>query len=231
MSGPSSILIQIEEALRPHGLMPRGVVRFDGDGPELGGGGRARSVILLGHAGSSLWAPFRAWRDGQADGGGRDPLDSWSKAVIGPLAEALEATAYYPSEAPYQPFQRWAMRAEGMRASPLGILIHPEYGLWHGYRGAIGFAQLLPASQGLETAHPCDRCEGKPCLSGCPAGALDGGVFDVATCRGYLTTRAGQGGCMALGCAARAACPVGSSYRYEPEQLRFHMQALGITAV
>ena len=30
------------------------------------------------------------------------------------------------------------MRAEGLKPSPLGVLVHPDFGLWHGYRGAIG---------------------------------------------------------------------------------------------
>src|SRR4030095_137820 len=38
---------------------------------------------------------------------------------------------------------RWAMRAEAVAPSPLGILIHPDYGLWHAYRGALAFAERL----------------------------------------------------------------------------------------
>ena len=30
-------------------------------------------------------------------------------------------------------------------ASPLGLLIHPDYGLWHGYRGALLFAATAHA--------------------------------------------------------------------------------------
>ncbi|SMD14427.1 ferredoxin [Rhizobium sp. RU36D] len=229
MSGPSVILTQIKDTLRPHGLTTRGVVAFSGDGPKLAGGGRAACVVLVGHAGSSFWSAFRAWQRSQDHGGGKDPLDTWSKAVIEPLAQILDATAYYPSDAPYQPFQHWAMQAEGIKASPLGILIHPDYGLWHGYRGAIGLATPLPQSDvQVPPVHPCDTCEGKPCIAGCPAAALEGEIFDVGRCRSYLAGPAGQGGCMAHGCAARAACPVGSSYRYEPDQLRFHMQALSI---
>ncbi len=33
------------------------------------------------------------------------------------------------------------MAAEGLKPSPLGLLMHPEYGLWHGYRGAILFGE------------------------------------------------------------------------------------------
>jgi hypothetical protein len=229
MSGPSAVLAEIEDGLRPHGLMSRGVVNFDGDGPEMTDGTRAASVVLVGHIGSSLWPAFRAWRDGQADYGGKDPLDNWSKAMIGPLARRIGATAYYPFDAPYQPFQRWAMTAEGLGASPLGILIHPVFGLWHGYRGALGLAEAIDVAGDRAVApYPCQTCRDKPCIAGCPASALTGGYFDVTGCRSYLATEPGPGGCVASGCAARAACPVGSSYRYDPEQIRFHMQALGI---
>ena len=31
------------------------------------------------------------------------------------------------------------MRAEGLKPSPIGILMHPQFGLWHAYRGALLF--------------------------------------------------------------------------------------------
>lgn len=156
-----------------------------------------------------------------------DPLDDWSKAIIRPVASGLGATAYFSSDPPWQPFQRWAMQAEGLKASPLGILIHPDYGLWHGYRGALGFADVLermevpPFSQ-----HPCDLCVEKPCLAACPVGAIAAAGFDLSGCRSHLRTPQGQAGCMAGGCLSRNACPVGANYRYPAEQLAFHMAAL-----
>jgi hypothetical protein len=46
----------------------------------------------------------------------------------------------------------------------------------------------------------------------------------VAACVGHLETPAGAE-CMAEGCRARRACPVGTDYRYEPAQAAFHMRA------
>ncbi len=222
----------IRAALRPHGLFLRGVVTFAGGegAPLLADGRRAASVALIGNVGSSIWPHFRAWQDQAPEGGGRDPLDAWSKAVIGPVAKALGAAAYFPSDPPWQPFQQWAMRAEGLRASPLGILIHPVYGLWHGYRGALGFGEVNDAEAVAEPPgpHPCDECREQPCLAPCPAGAVGAAGFDAPACHGHLRTKAGQEGCMATGCLAREACPVGAGYRYCAEQLRFHMAALGV---
>ena len=120
------------------------------------------------------------------------------------------------------------MRAEGLRPSPLGILIHPRYGLWHGYRGALGFAWHLDGVASRAGAHPCEDCPGKPCLNRCPAAAITTAGFDVPACRSHLRTDAGGRGCMASGCLARADCPVGAEYRYSGDQLRFHMAALSL---
>src|SRR5690606_10410804 len=136
-------LSEISTALEPVGIFIRGVVRLGaGEGPKLESGGAARSIVLLGNIGGSIWPAFAHWRDENA---GPDPLDTWSKAMIGPLARRLAATAYFPSDPPYQPFQRWALQAENLNPSPLGILLHPRYGLWHGYRGALGFSfEIVP---------------------------------------------------------------------------------------
>ncbi|NTG46796.1 4Fe-4S dicluster domain-containing protein [Agrobacterium rhizogenes] len=227
MSG-SPMIGKLRAALGVHGVFVRGMVCFDdGEGPLLRDGTPARSVILLGNIGGSIWQPFSRWWQLSENTGCRDPLDDWSKAIIQPIAAALGATAYFPSDPPWQPFQRWAMKAEGLSASPLGILIHPEYGLWHGYRGALGFAESIE-EHGARTVskHPCDHCAEKPCLTACPADAVTSVGFDVAGCRSHLRTDMGQVGCMIGGCLARNACPVGASYRYSPAQLAFHMAAL-----
>ncbi|HEV7320685.1 MAG TPA: ferredoxin [Ensifer sp.] len=218
----------IRAALKPHGLFLRGTVNFTTAeaAPLLADGRSAASVVLIGHIGGSLWQPFDAWRGSRADRGGKDPLDTWSKAVIQPIAETCHATAYFPSDPPWQPFQQWAMRAEGLKPSPLGILIHPRFGLWHGYRGAFGLDIPLGEAGEGAAAHPCDGCREKPCISACPADALASGRFDVAPCRRHLGTVVGSAGCLANGCLSRDACPVGIDYRYPPEQLRFHMAAL-----
>ncbi|MCK3779602.1 ferredoxin [Ensifer sesbaniae] len=232
MTAPSAtadkLIEMVRAALAPHGLFVRGTVNFSSAeaAPLLSDGRRAASVLLVGNIGGSLWPAFSAWRNGLRDRGGADPLDTWSKAVIGPIAEACGASAYFPSDPPWQPFQQWAMRAEGLKASPLGILIHPRYGLWHGYRGALGLELTFSDTGERARAHPCDRCLEKPCISACPANALADERFDVGLCRGHLRREAGRAGCLATGCLSRDACPVGDAYRYPLEQLRFHMAAL-----
>ena len=230
MSGPSAIMHTLEARFAEHGLTPRGLVRFGPEdrAPLLGDGTPAKAVLLIGVIGGAMWTHFERWRMAQADHGGADPLDRWSKMVIDRVADEVGAEACYPSEAPYQPFQRWAMRAEGLKPSPLGILIHPRFGLWHSYRGALLFRTWDEAQedQAVIAPHPCETCRGKPCLSTCPVGAISLDGFDVAACRAHLASPEGQGGCMGSGCLARNACPVGADFRYPDAQLRFHMQAL-----
>ena len=224
------MLEEIRAALEPHGLFLRGFVNFSGSelAPVLENGRPAASVLLVGNIGSAFWPAFSGWRAAQPDHGGADPLDTWSKAVLRPIATGRNATVWFPSDPPWQPFQQWAMRAEGLKASPLGMLIHPVYGLWHGYRGALGFAERVDAVLPDVQQHPCDLCPDKPCLTTCPAEAVRAEVFDVAACRAHLRMPEGQGGCMVSGCFARAACPVGTAYRYNDAQLRFHMAALSL---
>ncbi|MDB5525442.1 MAG: hypothetical protein JWM58_3205 [Rhizobium sp.] len=226
MGNDQTTIDTIRAALSPHGIFLRGIVHFDGDGPEMAAGISAGAVVLLGNIGGSIWPAFSRWRTGK-EPDIANPLDTWSAEVIRPLAERLGGQAYFPSQKPWQPFQQWAMRAEGLKASPLGVLIHPEYGLWHGYRGAIGFADRIGIASVVLADHPCDRCHDKPCLTHCPVDAVKPMSFDVAGCRSHIHSPEGQADCMTSGCLARNACPVGPSYRYPPEQLRFHMAALG----
>jgi ferredoxin len=230
MSGPLSVLATVEALLSECGLSVRGVARFgpEHEAPRLIDGQPAAAVLLIGLTGGGMWAHFDHWRMAQADHGGSDPLDRWSKIVIDALADAVGAQACYPSDAPYQPFQAWAMRAEGLQPSPLGILIHPRYGLWHSYRGALLFAtwDSEALSSSAREPHPCDTCWEKPCLSTCPVGAILPDGFDVAGCRQHLVSEQRQAGCMVSGCLARNACPVGADHRYPEAQLQFHMQAL-----
>ncbi len=211
---------QLSALLVPHGLYPRGALRLDAhEARSL----NAKSLILIGHVGSSIWQHFTKWRGAQPEVV-PNPLDAWSEQVIGAAADQLGGRAVFPSQKPFLPFQQWAMHAEDLKPSPLGILIHPVYGLWHAYRGAIIFDDEILIQEGNEQSHPCDLCIGKPCLSACPVGAFSGQGYDLAACKTHLGGVAGEA-CMNGGCLARLACPVGAEFRYGEAQMRFHMRA------
>ena len=116
------------------------------------------------------------------------------------------------------------MRAEDVQSSPLGILIHPDYGLWHAYRAALLFDRPLEFPVRQTRASPCEACAEKPCLSACPVGAFSGQGYDLAACAGHLASAASRD-CHLVGCRARDACPAGEQYRYGEAQRRFHMAA------
>ena len=160
-------------------------MRFDGNGPVLPVGRKIESVLLVGHAALSLWTAFERFRKSYQ---GPDPLDHWSKQVVDPIAAALGCVALYPFERPWWPFQQWIAASEGLKPSPLGILIHPEFGLWHGYRAALTFDRSVEVTEPRNLSHPFDSCDNRPCLAPCPAGAVSDRPFDVAGCRAYLGT-------------------------------------------
>lgn len=207
--------------LAPDGLILRGGFDFSDDEAALLGpsGQPARAVLLVGQAGASVWPQFSRWRMDNL--GVADPLDTWSRLVIGRVAEAVGGRAASPSDRPFLPFQQWAMRAEGLKPSPLGILMHPRYGLWHAYRGALLFAERLGLAAVETPIHLCDLCRGKPCLSACPTGAYSVSGFDHAACLSHVRSPVGAA-CMTGGCLARNACPQGAGFRYPAEVQAYH---------
>lgn len=181
------------------------------------------TLVLVGFIGSENWPSFAA--SPEAGDGRPDPLDRWSSRVIAGVAGTLGATPLFPFGAPpFLPFQRWAQQAEPVHPSPLGILIHPDWGLWHAYRGALAFAERIDLPPPDRRPSPCDSCVEKPCLSACPVGAFTDAGFDVPTCVAYISKPAGAE-CVTNGCRARRACPVGAGHRHLPEQGEFHQRA------
>ncbi len=218
-------LASIERLVAPHGLNLRGGFHPSAnDGVPASADGRTPATLLLiGNIGPSLWPVFSA--SAEADDGAPDPLNRWTLRVIASIAREVGAVPLFPfGGPPYLPFQRWAMRAEAVAPSPLGILIHPDYGLWHAYRGALAFAERLALPPRVQRARPCDSCSDRPCLSACPVGAFSEHGYDVPACIGHIGRPAGDP-CMSGGCLARHACPVGPAFGYGAAQARFHMTA------
>ncbi len=214
----------IEAQLAASGLILRGGFNFSSDqaAPVGPSGSAARSVLLVGQAGDAPWPHFLKWRKLQSEIVA-DPLDNWSRDVIGGVGVRFGARAVSPSDRPHLPFQQWAMRAEGLRPSPLGILMHPVYGLWHAYRGALLFDVEVVIQEAEKPIHLCDLCVGKPCLKSCPVDAYSEAGFAHGEC---LTHVRGQGkACREAGCLDRNACPHGTGYRYAPAVQAFHMAA------
>ena len=214
----------IAETLVPHGLIVRGGFHPTPEDqvPSLSSGASSATVVIVGNAGPAMWAKFANSPERALE---RDPLNTWTLKVVSASTGSLRAEALYPfSGPPYYPFQRWAQRAESVWPSPIGILIHPESGLWHGYRAALLFEQRLALPAKVALDNPCDSCEERPCLNTCPVGAFTGEGYNVPSCVSHISTQDGSD-CISLGCRARRACPVGVAFRYEPPQAQLHQQA------
>lgn len=226
---PNSFLL-LQSQLKQSGFASFGAFHFHEElcagRPEFIG----KKGFLFGNAGPAMWEVFsrsREYKDGQPD-----PMNLWTKRVTGEIASVHGCATIYPFDKPFWPFQRVARHAMQLQASPLGILVHPQYGLWHAFRGAFVFGKEHPFFKETEAhiarqkaqKHPCDNCIEKPCLNRCPVGAFSGGTLDVKTCFSHLDSGQ-EPGCMQEGCQARLACPVGPQYRYEDAQIRFHMDA------
>jgi len=215
----------IEQALAEHGLILRGGFNFvEADAaPASVTGEPAKAVLLVGQAGAAPWPHFLKWRQAKADDMA-NPLDTWSREVIGEIGSRFGARAVSPNDKPFLPFQQWAMRAEGLKPSPLGILMHPRYGLWHAYRGALLFDVRISIQPPAEAIHLCDLCVGKPCMKSCPVGAHSESGFAYKSCVEHVRSPAGEA-CRERGCLDRNACPEGAGYRYPADAQAFHMAA------
>jgi hypothetical protein len=221
----SNILDTLVGRLAEQGLAWRGAFYSEPDDkvPDFADGTPALTVCLFGWTGGEQWPVFA--RSPEANDGFPDPLNRWSKRLLDAAAERLNAIAFYPfGGPPWLDFQRWALKAEPVHRSPLGLLIHSKWGLWHSYRGALGLRQRLELAPRESSAHPCEDCRDRPCLSACPVSAfVPDRPYDHVACRQYLV--AGGGDCVTMACGARRACPIGPDMRHSEQQATFHIRA------
>ena len=175
--------------------------------PPLADGHAVGTVVMVGNVGQRFWSELQEAPEAK----GADPIDRWTARILTGLADGVLFPFGGP---PYHPFQRWARRADpSLSPSPLGILIHPEFGLWHALRAALLFRDRRELPVFEARPNPCDTCAAKPCLHTCPVGAFTPTGYNVVTCRAHLHTLSGQP-CMTQGCQARLACPVGRNKAY-----------------
>ena len=180
-------------------------------------------LILLGHGGRRLWERVQA-----AGLTSEHPIDDYTvRTIEGWLAEHLPGRAYrivYPGEHPIG-LQALGKLAGWHHTSPFMVGIDSEWGSWYAYRAAVliafQFRPFFPVHRALQEAplgcgNPCLDCATTPCITACPADALNAGQFSLAACSGYRLQPASP---CAEGCLARQACPVGAEHRYETAQI------------
>jgi ferredoxin len=210
-------LAEIDASLAPHHLEVLGGFH---PGPDDGAPDGCRTLLMLGPREPGFWAHVSAapeFADGKPD-----PLDRWSRRVIGRLACDLGAKALFPfGGPPWRPFIGWAQRTGRAHVSPVTLLVHDHAGLMVSYRGALALRERIDLPPAPPT--PCDGCA-RPCEAACPVGALSANGYDIQACHAFLDTEAGRD-CLDRGCRVRRACPVSERYGRRPEQSAFHMRS------
>lgn len=210
-------LEKIEARLAPHHLAVFGGFH---PGPDDAVPTGCATLLLLGPREPGFWDHVTAapeFSDGKPD-----PLDRWSRRVIGTMACDLGAKALFPfGGPPFQPFIAWAQKTGRAHVSPVTLLVHDMAGLMASWRGALALRDRLDLPP--PPPSPCPTCP-RPCETACPVGALDGTGYDIGACHAFLGTEAGRD-CLDRGCRVRRACPVSETYGRRVEQSAFHMRS------
>jgi hypothetical protein len=174
-----------------------------------------RQLILIGHAGRTLWDAVTA-----SGVRSQDPIDDFTVRTVRQwFARCHARNAFeilYPGTQAVG-LQRLGQLAGWHHASPFMVGIDEKWGTWYAYRALIVADTNFEPSTPAEGEHPCNACEHRICIASCPAGAMDGGQFDLAKC---VAHRKLEGSSCRSTCLARVSCPVGSAHRYCDEQIR-----------
>lgn len=179
---------------------------------------RYPTLILIGHGGNAMWRQARAQDRLQ----GADPIDSFSlfyvTRFINEYMDGCPHVVLYPGPIPI-PLQQLGALAGWHHASPLGVGVNEQYGLWFGYRAAVLVQTKLAVDVAVRGDSPCVRCKDKPCVHTCPASALSTtNSPNVGVCVDF---RLEHNSPCANQCLARSVCPAGEQYRYSDDQMRY----------
>src|SRR6185369_8365599 len=173
---------------------------------------RYRQLILIGHGGRTMWAAMKA-----ADIAADHPIDEFSIGITQRWLAGLSHTIAYPAEISVG-LQALGKLAGWHHDSPFRVGVNASWGSWYAYRVVVLTDSDFVPTPPQVTVSPCSRCQGKPCVAACPAGALNGEIFDLQKCIAYR--RAPSSRCQTT-CVARISCPVGSEHRYNDEQIAY----------
>ncbi|MBL8420522.1 MAG: hypothetical protein JNK92_07775 [Dechloromonas sp.] len=172
-------------------------------------------LILLSHGGKRLWECVQA-----TGGAGGDPIDDYCARVVADWFSAeLPGHRYrivYPGSAPV-PLQQLGTLAGWHHPTPFMVGIDPEWGSWYAYRAVVLADTDFCPFRAVDRSSPCNGCQARPCITACPAAAMDGASFALEECIAYR--KRDDSKCKHT-CLARIACPVGREHRYEDEQMR-----------
>ncbi len=184
-------------------------------------------LLVFGHAGTDFWNSLDKPLTGD------HPLDTVSTEWVEDYLQRIGCADYrvlYPTTDLQIDLRALGKQLGWHKDSALGIGINAIHGTWFAYRVAVlanttyetpydTLHEDLHEAQSNDLAEsPCDSCIKRPCVEACPVGA-PGVTFDLEGC---MAERVREGAACADQCLARNACPVGTEYRYDQEQMRYH---------
>lgn len=180
-------------------------------------------LVLIGHAGRAFWSVLKG-----RGLHGSDPVDTFvQEQVEAWMARQVGAPAWrlvFPGAAPVG-LQALGEQAGWHHPSPFWVGVQAGWGSWYAYRAAVLVADLWPLTPLQRAESPCLSCAARPCVSACPAQALDGDLVqrrEGTGLRACVDFRLQAESPCADRCLARQACPVGIEHRYTDEQTAYH---------
>lgn len=184
---------------------------------------RYRNILLIGNAGRKIWQAMpREYL--QRD----NPVDEYTVDRVNDIFDQYLPAGSWQFLFPQSPpgvqisLQALGSLAGWHHASPLGIGINEQYGLWFAYRAVLVIESDLVGydqHEKLRGESPCLSCDAAPCLSRCPAQALTRDSNpDLSAC---VTHRVLPKSDCASTCLARMACPIAPQYKYSDDQVAY----------
>lgn len=172
------------------------------------------TLCLIGHGGRDLWSHLPHPLNEHVH-----PIDRFAQEAIVQLDP--KARILFPNDQYLIPLQKIGRALNIGRPSLLGQDISEKYGLWFAYRGVF-LTKKKPEIISIDPFEsPCTACVAKPCLSACPAQAIDGvSGMKLQPCISHRLLD--NSSCHSL-CHSRLACPYQKQHQYSVEQINYHM--------
>ena len=181
---------------------------------QLDPANRYRQLILIGHGGRSLWEKLKA-----AGLSSEHPIDEFTTATVEAWFTAqrpgVSHALVYPGEGPVG-LQALGRLAGWHHESPFRVGVNADWGSWFAYRAVVLADTDLPVTVPMSGESPCLSCTDQPCITACPAGALNAPEFSLHKCIAYR--KQPESRCR-ITCVARTTCPVRPEHRYDDAQI------------
>jgi ferredoxin len=175
-----------------------------------------RNLMLFGNGGTRLWQCMQKNQQDETH-----LVDSFFIDCIDRVFADSDYKTVYPGNH-FLPLQGLGRLAGWHHDSTMGLGIHPVFGLWFAYRGAVltntEFSPYTTDSSAMPES-PCDTCEREPCITACPARAVTTDRYQVRQCTDYRLQA--ESSCQSR-CISRQVCPLGKEHQYLPDQMKHH---------